>query len=426
MIWQNDTAFFQIQVLGGKGELARGNQGNLILPQDVLGMTMTEEFHQQPTGTISLRDPDNVYSRILRNGAAVNISFGYKSPSQRLDFRDPGYDVAQSGLQRRGIQAFITGPSGGGSEGGKISFNANFLSFGTRNPKQDVVYEKGTKQDCVQQVMDRIGIVAPEINFERGNDKIDTTCPERQYESDFRTLARWAGEWKAIFRVGFVPNGKLTAVFIDPYKLPFSPNIALMSQVNRNAIDLWYRAGKNPNVRSFSWQRQDGNSGQGDGQIIYIVNGQVRFQSYHLPDETVTAWRLNPARIEKKLQDAGDKGGPQAQSDFLNSITSAESFNNPKIKELFDPINAKTAPNGLGYTMTGNMIGTPFLTPGMTAIFNGAFPDCFTKPDSGNSIFYYFQKVTHSFSLAGYFTDFEIVDTYSQTPIGANLQAAGG
>lgn len=427
MIWQNDTAFFQVQILGARGELTRVGQGNLILPQDVVSFTLTEEFNQQTTGSFVLRDPKHVYSRILRNGTVINISFGYKNIAQNLDFLDPGFDLAATGIVRRGFQAFITAPSGGGGDGGEITYNASFLSFGTRSPKEEVVYESGKKKDCVAQVMARMGLLLPEIDFERGNDIINTTAPERQYESDFRTLARWAGEWKAVFRVGHTPNGKMTGVFIDPWRIPFSDTIALMGQVSKNLIKLKYRVSKGANVQNYTWQRQDGNSGQGDGVILYLVNGKVTTQRYHLNDETVTAWRLVPERIQSYLESEGLKGGPTAQADFVKSITDAQTFNDEKIKRLFDPITLKTAPDGIGYSMTGRMLGTPYATAGMTAQFEGPFPDCFTDHSSGNAYFFYFQKVTHSISLAGYFTDFEIVDTYAQSPVGgANLLAAGG
>lgn len=427
MIWNNQTAFFQIQVLGASGTELPTGQGDMILPKDVISLNVSEEFHQQATGSLSLRDPKNIYSRILRKGTVINISFGYKAPSQKLDFLNPGFDVVNSGIVRRGLQAFITSPSGGGSESGELTYNSSFLMFSTRGPKKHESFESGTKSECVRQVMAKIGILTPEINFHRGQDVINTETPERQYESDFRTLARWAGEWGAVFRIGYSSDGTLLGVFIDPERIKDSPGIAAMSQVGINATDLWYRAGVAPNVQSFNWQCQDGNSGQGDGTIIYLVNGKPSFQHYHVADESVTAWKLNPEKVQKALEAAGLKGGPEAEREYVYSIVNASSFNEEKIKDLFDAIEAKTAPNGIGYSMTGRMIGTPYLTPGMTAKFNGSFPDCFTNANSSNTVFFYFQKVTHTLSSSGYFTDFEIVDTYSQSPVsGANLLAAGG
>lgn len=408
MIWQNDTAFFQAQ-------LADVAVDRLIKPKDIKGLHVTEEMSQMTTGQISLIDNDNIYSRILKRGAKMIISWGYKAPGVKLDFLNPGADLAIRGMTRRGLEVTVQGPSGGGSDGGVTTYNVGFIATAMRGTKQHIIYESGTKQQVVEQVMNRIGVVLTEVQFDRMQESYSSESYERQYETDFQTLARWAREWRVIFRLGHAPDGNLAGVFIDPYRLPTSSLIPIMSGANVQTADLWYMAGKSPNVQSYSWQHQDGLNGSGDGVSMTVVNGQTQFIRYHVEDEKVTAWRLNPDKIQKELNGRDSAG----QAAVTQEILGATSF--AQVQRFFDPIESTTAPNGIGYSVTGHMIGTPYLIPGITARFYGKFPDFLTAPNSGNTIHYFFRKVDHDLSLSGYFTDFDIADVYSQSPTGAIL-----
>lgn len=408
MIWQNDTAFFQAQ-------LADAAVDKLINPRDIKGLHVTEEINQMTTGQISLIDNKNIYSRILKRGAKLKISWGYKSISQRLDFLNPGADTAIRGLVRRGLEVTVQGPSGGGDNGGIISYNVGFLATAMRGTKEHIIYESGTKQQVVEQVMNRIGVVLTEVLFDRMQETYSSESYERQYETDFQTLARWAREWRVIFRLGHTPDGNLAGIFIDPYRLPQSNLIPIMSGAGVQTADLWYRAGKSPNLLNYDWQHQDGLNGSGDGVNVTVVNGQTQFIRYHVEDEKVTAWRLNPDKIQAELNGRDAAG----QAALTQEILGAQSFS--QVQRFFDPIESSTAPNGIGYSVTGRLIGTPYLIPGITARFYGNMPDFLTNPNSGNSIHYFFRKVDHDLSLGGYFTDFDIADVYSQSPTGAIL-----
>lgn len=405
MRWENSTAFFTAQLEDVSGD-------RLIQPKDVIGLHVTEEINQITSGSIRLRDNNNMYSRILRRGAKINISWGYKSVQHSLE---SGLDLAERGILRRGMQATVQGPSGGGGEDGTVTYNVGFLCTGMRGEKKHQVWESGTKFQCVQQVLASIGITTVEINFERMNEVYSSQSVERQFETDFQTLARWSREWRVIFRVGYLPNGSLAAVFIDPYRMGSSPTLKLMSGALVQSADLWYRAGKYPNVQSYSWQHQDGLNGSGDGVNVQVINGQTQFIRYHVQDETVTAWRLNTDRIQKEL----NKRDPGQQAQLTQEILQAKTFD--EVKRFFDPIESKTAPNGIGYSCTGRMLGTPFLIPGLVARFYGAFPDFLTQPDSGNTIRFYFRKVEHDLSPSGYFTDWEVNDVFAQSPTGGIL-----
>jgi hypothetical protein len=94
------------------------------------------------------------------------------------------------------------------------------------------------------------------------------------------------------------------------------------------------------------------------------------------------------------------------------AILNATDF--PQVQKYFRQVDQRTAPNGLGYSVTMNAIGDPSSTPGILARFGEGFPDCLrVGQTSAKPIDFIVRKVTHQLGMDGYKNALDVVDFYT-------------
>lgn len=388
-----------------------------VLSDDIVNFEYTEEMGKASSGSITLYDPNHIYSKILRFGMPIKIRFGYtrpdaglfgsflvkKNPTELINF-----------WERRGITGYIQSPSGGGTSAGEITYNCNFYTTEWASPdKKQKMYKEGTKGDVIAQVFIEMGINNYFINFDRMNETITYDTWVIQNESNFKFLLRMAFEWKAIFRVGYDENENLVAIFTNAKYLDTNPFALLVTNAFAgSSVYFDYggihseRSGGIPNVVEFTWQHHVGENGMGDNVRIQYVNGQPVFMRFTAKEEKIILWRLVPERIQAELKRRKDV---KSQFQLMKEWMSVEDFE--QIKWAFEPVMETTAPQGLGYSMNITTLGNPALTAPLKAMFGLGFPDFANH--KGTS--FWIRKATHSISRSGYRSTVDIADAWTIT-----------
>lgn len=388
---------------------------------DLISMTVNEKMSQLTQGTLSLHDPNHVYSRILRLGVKLRIAWGYKNADahpRSLLAPIQNLDQFSESTERRGLEVLVESPSGGGSQTGVATYNCNFTSLGWRGDDEVRVFEEGTYADVVKTVLSELGVPPDQqiVRFSRGNTTIDETNSVRQWESNFAFLVRLASrEWRAFFSMNYDQKGTLWARFVDPDLLPstIAYQSAIMGVRGKSSI-LDYK-GLVANVISYTWKNNAGKSGTGDGVNIVIVNGQPTFQRYNVETQTVVTWQLRPERIEAELGRKQNEAGVTGQITLVQDVLSASSFE--EVQRFFEPIEQETAPQGYGYEVNLKMLGDPLFMAGNMVTFGEGFPDVLGNSQTN----WYVESVSHTISQQGYMMDVHVADAYSFSPTGGLL-----
>lgn len=380
-----------------------------IRQEDLVSLTIVEEAGLLTTGSLRLRDQDDVYSAILRRNTPITVAWGYKKAGANpLASAATGLEQFGQQVDRRGYRAYIQNPSGDGDDKGVKFYDASFTCLDFRGLNESQVYTGMTRGQVIQAVMAKLNLALVDVNFAGMNVKVPVDG-ERQDETAFRYLARKSREWHAVFRVGYTTTGQTAGVFLDAGLLASS---AVMKQMAGGTLSLNYATGTpEGNVLKYRWQNNEGENGQGDNIRAALINGQIVYQRVTMDAETVTVWQLDP----NKVNDALHKGDFATEAAVVESVMSAKTFN--EVKYLFTPVVQETAPNGLGYVVDVHTFGTPFATPPMVATFQSGFPPCLTNNTLGagsnqRKNVFYLSKSTHSIAREGYFCDLQIVDSY--------------
>lgn len=405
-LYNKDSSFFTVQLLNTKGP-------DLIRQQDVLSLQVTEEMDKITMGTLRLYDPALAYSRILREGVEVGLSWGYKKLG--VDVREFGSDLFSDLQDRRGFKAIVQNPSGGGDSRGALTFNCSFVCLDWRGLQDHIVHSGGTKATVVQRAMARIGVTLLDVRFKMGSDIVGGDTSVRQYETDFHFLSRLAREWRAVFRIGYSPEGVLCGVFIDQ---DFLATSSVAKRMCGGGLTLNFNAGEKSNVVEYSWQCHAGENGAGDNVQMEMVNGEIVFRRFTIENEKVRTWKLNTKRIEEEFNSREKTGGMAGQWQLVREVMDARDFE--QVKRFFDPVDTTTAPNGLGYSVNAKVLGNPAAIPPAIVDFQEGFPDRLRKGTGRNTTFY-LRKASHSIDQSGYFTDLEVVDVYLISPTGQLL-----
>lgn len=411
-----DSAFFTVS-------FPDYGSGFESMAQDIIGLEVTEEMDKAIQGSLTLRDDSFLFSRIARNNAEMLIGWGWKRNNFPLQsaFDSDTADVLLRPLERRGLKVRVLSPSGGGSSAGTHTFSCGFMSSGWFGNKEVKVFESGTKGTVVAQILRKLGAVQSYVKFARQNEAYSSESVERQCETDFQFLVRLGREWRCVFRLGFLPSGGLAGIFCEPRELAACPITQALTGAKTNRLTLDWRDGPSPNVLSYNWKNQEGENGAGDNVQVTYVNGQPVIQRFTVKDDVVTTWQVNMARISAKVAEASNMG---TAAELTAAAMRADSLEDPSISWAFDMVSQRTAPNGYGYSVTGEMLGEPMATCGTMATLRNGFPDClrldpmkkeFSNVVSGNAVRdFWMRKVTHSISRSGYKCGFEIVDNYTQ------------
>lgn len=375
---------------------------DLVKTEDVISLSVIEEMAKMDSGTIQILDRNNVYSRILRPGVNLKISWGTRMGQIAAASRNP-------------IEVMINSPSGGGDGGGRITFNCSFMALKSRGSEQVRWYETGTKADVISDAMTRCGvsIANQEINFTRGTEAITAGTKVCQNESDFRFLVKCADEWRAAFRIGRDKQGNQIACFVDYAALGTSTFVKRMTGETSSHLEYGYGAvlSNQANVLSYTWQDHSMDAATGQGVRIYEADGKIQMMTYNVENETVTTWRLVPELIEAELKTADISGQTKLMADYLSVKTFDE------IKRFFVEDSTTTAPQGSGLTIDAKMMGDPNITAAMIATFGAGFPSRIGAKDRT----WWIRKTTHNITRSGYFTDVSISDAYAFSPTGEKL-----
>jgi hypothetical protein len=397
MLWNHDNVFFEVT--------SSDVHFDTVAAEDVISLEIDEEVGKLDTGTLVLLDRNHIYSRIIRPGAKLNISWGNR-PFMGLE------------TKREHIEVRVNSPGGSGDEGGVCTYNCSFMATEFRGDGKVVWYETGKKQDVVAAVLTRLNVLPPnqEINFAQGLADLSAGTMVGQHESDFRFLVRMANEWHAAFRIGRDKKGLPCACFIDHALIPTS--LFALKVGGRVVTNFVYGAVENvgagfadildANVRSYTWQDRSMDSALGQGfQIVSTAQG-YSISRVVVEDEVVTTWRLDVEKIEREL----GVRTPKQQLDLIGDWMNVKSFD--QIQNYFIADVTTTAPQGSGIEVELEVMGDPELTALMTATFGKGFPDKIGA--AGKS--WWIRKVSHKISTAGYFTSVSVCDAYAMIQAG--------
>lgn len=407
-----DSSFFTV-------ESPDVNLENQDFSRDIISLSITEKTGAMPQGTLQFYDPKHYYSRILRTGARLRISWGYKTyfatPDSLLT-KQLNFDEVSGDLIRRGYEGFVSSPTGGGSGGGVVTYNCNFTGFGFRGEEVSRVYTSGKKSSVISQAFDAIGISQTKrlIDFSLGDDSITSDQYVRQEESYFAFINRLAIEWRAFFQVGFSPAGESVAIFIDEAKIGTTQMPVWLLGATGKSNVIGYKGELN-NVISYTWTSSESESGVGDNVRLDIVDGQIVFRRYVADQERVITYRLDEKKIQEVYAEESNQG-LSAQIRLTQDLLSKNDFE--QIKHFFTPVESTTAPSGYGYRINCEMIGNPLYIPGNLMIINNGFPDRLCADQSK----WYLQTVRHKIDRSGYFMSIEVVDVFTLSPIGQPIR----
>jgi hypothetical protein len=397
------SAFFAIQGLNFNE--------TFIDEKDLIGLTVTEELDKLTMGTIKLLDRNHIYSSLLTRGAQLAISWGYALLGDIGNVLMIGDDITAV-RERRGLRVMVMSPGGSG-KGGSSEYSCNFWAIGLRGSQRHEVYESMKREDVIRQVMQRIGVVTPEINFDTQTITFTSEVVERQDETDFQFLARKAREWRAYLMMGHDPAGNPVGAFVDVDKIATSRIVQSMTGGIGNEFTLNYNTGDLSNCLEYDWQCSDGENGVGAGTQIVMVNGQPTIIRYTVEGETVRTWNLNTDRLEAEYA----KRDYMGQASLTAQIWDADQFK--EVERYFDPVDQTTAPNGHGYTLTAKVLGNPVMVPPSIVRFGKGFPNLFTSVDMTPRFF--LRRNEHSIGRDGYTCSLEIVDVPTLMETGTQI-----
>ena len=403
LTYNNGTAYFSIE---SPDFISANKSADKMISEDVISFSITEELGKLISGSLQLRDESGIYSKMFRNGRRFSITFGYKSWNQNL--ANIGINSKTSRGIRQGIRCQVETPSGSGNETGETIYNVTFIGMEFLVGKLNKVYESGTRYDVVSQAMKDAGISQVMIDFEDANTRVTTKDSIMQRESPINFLHDLAKRFKAFFTIYNKPDGTSVGVFINTKKVksPQLKGIVASTLKITDEKNLYYNCGQLSNVKSFDWQQHIGESGQGDGVSMQLVEGKMVYTHYVADSSgTVKLYKLNEEKVRKAT-----KSGADIKKSV--EILGAKQFSD--VKQYFDPCDSPLAPQGAGFTINVKMHGDPMIFVLLKVYFKGGFPAPLTQTiDIGGKLQYYVKRVTHTFNKSEFSTDVEIVDTYN-------------
>lgn len=383
--------------------------------RNLISLSITERTAGLTQGNLIFYDPEHWFSKILRTGVGLKISWGYKnrgvSPDSLIE-KKLNLDEITGSLIRRGLQGFVSSPTGSGDNAGKVIYNCKFTAYGFRGPDQAKYYITGTKRTVIQEAFAELGITIIEIGFAREKEAVTKDTAIRQDEPTFSFLNRLAKEWRCLFHVGFNPTGQGVGIFVDANKIgePQYSKLLLGASGTSNIIGYM---GELNNVKSYKWSSSESESGIGSNVMMDIVDGQIIFRRFVAEEEQTITYRLNIKEIQKVYEKAGDI---QSQFKLMNELRNTKTFE--QIEHFFTKVTQSTAPEGYGYKLSCEMIGNPLFAPPNQIVINNGFPARL----GGKQSKWYIQNATHNIDKSGYNMTINIVDVFTQSPIGAPIR----
>lgn len=417
-----DSSFFQIQIEGLNDPKMKKDISDRIISFEVV-----EEMFKVITGNIVIQDDDDLrYTNVLK-GKRITCKWGYSntdlSGQQAFRKQNNAREIFSPTLINRYISGRVKNPSGGGDENGVFTFNCSFV--GNEYPdktKPRKKFTSGTKTELVATIFKDMGIENFDINFRRGQEKLTKETAVTQGESNFRFLSRYAQEWHALFRIAYSNSKKVTKNGIEDYEpvglfCNYDDDVSVKAflkkiygkDVSGDTSTFEYKLTGSPNVKSYTWQFDQGGSGSGDNVRVVVVNGQTQFYYMKADTEKVVYYKLNTKKMNAELSQKGDIA---SQAQWLTSMfdEANKGMDNLVTKGYFEPCNETTAPQGMGLSATMEVIGNPLYTCPARVKFGSGFPDFFhTK----KGLTFYQTRVSHKINRSGYTCTIQVADAYT-------------
>jgi len=401
-----DQSFFKINFVG--------DTNNIDISKDVISFSITEEIQKMITGSITLKDSYNIYSRQLKNGKNFSLNWGYKKGNINIEkalLKNPT-EITGTNI-RTNLKAYIQSPGGSGSQNGELIYNCNFYGADIKSNLKDTIWHRtGTKRLVIESSLLKLGVTELYVDFIQQNEQLGENNAVLQNETTFRFINRLAFEWRCLFKIGYDLKGNLIGLFVDNNKVDSGVSLLFQKKIigGTTGSSKLFEYGINsfyPNVIAYTWKHNIGDSGLGDGNRIEIINGKSVITNYTVEDQIVKISRLNESRIKKYIEDNPER------KDLIKDIIVANNLDSKigdtTVAYFFDQIETTTAPQGLGYSANIQVLGDPLLTCPMKAILGNGFPDFF-KNDLGGLNKFYIKKVTHNIDSNGYKCQIEIAD----------------
>lgn len=415
-----DSSFFQIQVEGiEKTELKKD------ISDKIISLEVIEEMGKVTSGNIQMLDDDDLkYTNVLK-GKRLNIKWGYTnldiSGQQAFRKQNNPKELFSTTLVNRYTSGKIMNPSGGGDENGVLTYNCSFLGseyYDRTTAKMNrKIFNTGTKTELVHSVFEEMGIKKRYVNFRRGNEKLTKDTAVTKGESNFRFLSRYSKEWRALFKIATTnkianptadpPEYEMVGIFCD-YDDDVSRKSFLEQTLGASGDSLTfdYKKTSSPNVKSYTWQFHQGESGAGDNVRIG-PNGEF----YYMKADTkkVQYYKLDAKKMQSEISKQGDI---QKQTAWIQEkFKQAEGGMENLVKlGYFVPCNESTAPQGIGLSASLEVVGNPLLTVPARAVFGAGFPDVF---NISKGLIFYQVRVSHKINRSGYTCSVQIADAFT-------------
>lgn len=416
-LYDSDNSFFFIESDDLDGD---DKSVTKLTERDLISFSLTEEIGKIISGNLSIHDPSNIYSKMLRNGMKFALTFGYKkfSKSQKdLNLFSDDPDESIGAGERRGITGIISSPSGSGSSTGQTIYNVSFYGSEILGENEKKTFASGTRKSVIEDLFSSLGISDTVVDFNTQNDSVTTDSPIRQWENPFLTILNKSIEWRTIFRTGYKQNGQPVGIFIDPGKLDdkkVQNAIEGITGVKGKKRTLYWNEGKKSNVTSFDWKHNIGESGQGSGVQIRIIDGQPVVQRFNAETLKTETYQLDIGKVRKRL---GEEKTASNRLALTKQVLSSKSFED--VKWAFTAVEQRTAPDGMGFEVKAEMNGDPLITPAMQVAFGTTFPAPLRQGETKNPLGaltkFYIKRVSHNFTKQGYRTSIDVSDGYTIT-----------
>lgn len=393
----------------------------------IISFTYEEEYGKMDSGSLTILDPDLVYSSFLKQGKPLTLSWGYK---QRPIFLSTPIDNNEmwGEYRRKNVKAIAQFPSGSATENGVITFNCNFISGEFMRGVKNRTWVSGHKRDVISHILTDMGFSGDNqiIDFHRGNEKIDANTAVTQNKSNFKFLCQLAYEWGAVFKTAHSLNGPI-ALFADRARTDSLDRFASRAgqAISGQSITLDYKIQTALNttmVKSWSYNQSGGGSGD-NIQIVMGPNGTPEFRRYITKNEKTLVYKFYPEKVEAALKNVKDIGKRiELGKSYVNIDNFQDVLDRPDTKDFFTLEMDSTAPQGVGWTVNCKTLGNPMLTVPMLVNFGKVDPLSRTVkhnslgwPDQllSENLGFRIQKVTHTITTAGYECDLNIVDWFT-------------
>lgn len=397
VLFNQDCSYFNINLLGG-----------LNASGDVISMQIDEEVQQFVKGSISFLDPAYKYTKDFRPGVKFQINWGYKNRNSNIALmnllqKNP-QELTTQGI-RRGQNCIVTTPSWSCNDKGQTIYTCGFMGGEyENNTGRRKVYISGTKKDVIEQVFNNLGVINPSIDFETMTDNLSTENYQLQNQTDFKFLLQLSYEWRCTFKIGYDQSGQLTGIFADNIKVTNDITQSFIKNLTGGVGStkyIEYGIGtSNPNVINWSGKQHIGDNGMGDGVRIDIIDGKPVFTKYVVEGGVVKAYKLD----EQKIKEFAESHS-QNETGIMNNALKATNleatvWETTKVKDFFTPEMISTAPQGLGYSGTIEMLGDTGMTPYIELKFGKGFPPPLTDPKEITK--FICKKVSHKLDANGY------------------------